>query len=396
MKIKSKLIISLLVEVFIIFLLTEFVHFKIESYREKNALVYIGEDVELTLSELRECILRGEVNEPLNSKVQNLITKLSERSSVYASDFLDALLSCVNVKKASLNDRNRVDEALYLISQKQQLLEERISNLKDMNCELLSFSSTFVRFIPIFSLFIIGIGALSSYKAIVVPIGKMIETMKKVQEGDLRQELSVEKGDELGMLASEFNDFISWIRTTFMDLTKLSSKLSANTGLLMSNLVNTKLTNDYLYERSVELSVSSEALANSIDNVNADVSDFYSTMKDVEGETKQGMKVVESSILSVQRLADDVIELQKRVKKLAENSGKVQEVVETIKSIADRTNLLALNAAIEAARAGQTGRGFAVVADEVRKLATSTVVSAEEIRNIIFDITSAISELASE
>lgn len=73
-------------------------------------------------------------------------------------------------------------------------------------------------------------------------------------------------------------------------------------------------------------------------------------------------------------------------------SERVADIVSVIDSIAFQTNILALNAAVEAARAGAHGKGFAVVAGEVRSLAQRVSTSAGDIRHLIAETTSKVTQ----
>jgi methyl-accepting chemotaxis protein len=100
-------------------------------------------------------------------------------------------------------------------------------------------------------------------------------------------------------------------------------------------------------------------------------------------EADQGKVVVNSAVVAIEGLAQEVDTASKLMSQLKDDALKINDVLGVIKGIADQTNLLALNAAIEAARAGESGRGFAVVADEVRTLAQRTQESTVEIEATI-------------
>lgn len=88
-----------------------------------------------------------------------------------------------------------------------------------------------------------------------------------------------------------------------------------------------------------------------------------------------------------------VIDSSILLSELKDANQEMSQVIESIRQIAQHTNLLSLNSAIEAARAGEAGRGFSVVADEIKKLATRSLASTKESTVIIENIQSKANEV---
>ncbi|WP_430624830.1 methyl-accepting chemotaxis protein [Pseudomonas syringae] len=100
-------------------------------------------------------------------------------------------------------------------------------------------------------------------------------------------------------------------------------------------------------------------------------------------QAREGQRQIDDAVRSVDQLSEELTRSAKDMTQLEKDSAGIQSILNTIRSIAEQTNLLALNAAIEAARAGEQGRGFAVVADEVRALAKRTSDSTAEIDSLL-------------
>jgi methyl-accepting chemotaxis protein len=80
-----------------------------------------------------------------------------------------------------------------------------------------------------------------------------------------------------------------------------------------------------------------------------------------------------------------------KITELSAHANRIGEILETIREIANRSDLLALNASLEGTRAGEAGRGFALVAAEMRKLAERVTASVTDIKKLVSDVNASVS-----
>lgn len=106
----------------------------------------------------------------------------------------------------------------------------------------------------------------------------------------------------------------------------------------------------------------------------------------VSRAAEEGMKSVQDTIGSIQRIQDAVGNAEEVILTLGKRSEEIGKILNVIDEIAEQTNLLALNAAILAAQAGEHGKGFSVVASEIRELSERTASSTKEIAELIRNI----------
>lgn len=245
-----------------------------------------------------------------------------------------------------------------------------------------------------------------------IPVKELSRAATRIAEGELEQSIRYQSGDELGVLADDFNRVTVRLRDYVGYINEISEKLREIAGGNLAFTLEKEYTGEFekiktaLDEISRELNrtmgqlqASSRDVASGAEQVSSGAVSLSqgSNEQAAEVETLAGhISAVSDSVHKVARGAQEASRISGELKrgllssnekmqnmteviqKISDKSTQIHQIVKTIEDIAFQTNILALNAAVEAARAGAAGKGFAVVADEVRNLAGKSSAAARE------------------
>lgn len=344
--------------------------------------------------------LKDEINKSLNSLIgydvaQSEVTALKQALENYhsqaytlANKMIDGDIDMAELGALAARSNEQFETTLSLFQAQRNRANDAIeSNVNATSTDTASAQVTALA-LGISVIVITGILTMLLARTIITALKSVTRSLEDIAqgEGDLTVQLKYDGEDELAELVDHFNQFISKIRhmvaqtvdsveqiqQTSSQLAQLTSQATNNIGTQSSAIDQTTTALSEMFE--------------SIRHIATHASQASTVANDAKLSVEEGNALMTSSIDSTNKLADEVEHTSEEITRLEHYRSNVGLILDTIRSIAEQTNLLALNAAIEAARAGEQGRGFAVVADEVRSLASRTQDSTAEIQQVLEEL----------
>ena len=202
-------------------------------------------------------------------------------------------------------------------------------------------------------------------------------------EGDLTKSLNVQGKDETATLAGWFNQFLASIRQLVQRIGQASNDLQQASQATTQAAASMNDVAGRQREAVEMVSTAFNEMVATSNEVARSCSHAAASADAGHHRVQEGYGQIEKATSNVNQLSGSLTQSAQAMAVLEQDSHNINTILDTIRGIAEQTNLLALNAAIEAARAGEQGRGFAVVADEVRALAKRTADSTGEIDGLL-------------
>ncbi|MGL6259612.1 methyl-accepting chemotaxis protein [Vibrio sp. WXL103] len=201
--------------------------------------------------------------------------------------------------------------------------------------------------------------------------------------GDLTQRIKLDSNDEIGVLAKNFNTFMSSLQSLIGLIGDQAAELNRQSDTGSSQVSHAANEINKQQQQVTLVATAVTEMASSTQEIASHAEQTAQAAQQSSGNAQTGRELVTGTKVAIGALAGEVTQANEVIGQLSLHAQEINKVLATIRDIAEQTNLLALNAAIEAARAGEHGRGFAVVADEVRVLSQRTYSSTQEIETTI-------------
>jgi len=241
-------------------------------------------------------------------------------------------------------------------------------------------------------------------KILLKPVGDLVDLVNQTGRLDfshnMASEVLVTRADEIGQIARAVGNMRKSLRDTVREIDSVADELGSNASRLKE--MTTKMNDDSADNSatSEELAAGMQETSATTETINGNVGVMVDNTQQInelsnKGEMlaaevkKKASDIKEQATASQQRTANIFGDVKAQSDEAIEQSkavDKINELTETIRSIAGQTNLLALNASIEAARAGEAGRGFAVVAEEIGHLANQSSDTVSGINEIVEEV----------
>lgn len=248
---------------------------------------------------------------------------------------------------------------------------------------------------------ILIIAILAAYlliRRMVSPLTKLSASVNTVAKGDLtREPLLFTAKDEIGELARDFNAMTLNLRDLITQVNETSMLVASSSEELSASAQETNRAGEHSVNVTLDLADGAHTQLQNLEGSFKAVQDMSHFITKIAGnadsamnqaainsqKARTGRESMDSTTSQMAIVGASISDLSDIIETLGSHSKEIENIVGTIASIAEETNLLSLNAAIEAARAGEEGRGFAVVAGSVRKLAERSAGSARQIGELV-------------